>query len=287
MNEKDANLMQPGKAYVPMCQGGEGSGNFGHEGRPGEVGGSGPGGGSFPKSEKSDRVSIPQKIYHGTANAEVSISEYRGKGQYGQSQTLAGTGVYFTSDPELAQVYADRSKERRGEYSTGSPKVIGVEIDPESAVIYDYDKPADINEVRDLTSSWADWGEVDSSDDIDVDDPESRTSRADKIVSDAFERSLDPDWVGSESGKAGTLGYALEQVRVDLLDANLMATEDAAGDLSNRLSERGYNVVHYVTGFKKGDPYAATEKNTENWVVLDKSALKPTEEIKNLKWRSK
>jgi hypothetical protein len=49
---KDANLMQPGKAYVPVGSkveqhkhGGEGSGNFGHEGRPGEIGGSGPGGG--------------------------------------------------------------------------------------------------------------------------------------------------------------------------------------------------------------------------------------------------
>lgn len=45
MDDKDANLMTPGKAFVPMCQGGSGSGNFGHEGRPGEVGGSGDGGG--------------------------------------------------------------------------------------------------------------------------------------------------------------------------------------------------------------------------------------------------
>lgn len=44
MDDKDANLMTPGKGFVPMMQGGEGSGNFGHEGRPGEVGGSGSGG---------------------------------------------------------------------------------------------------------------------------------------------------------------------------------------------------------------------------------------------------
>ena len=47
---KDANLMTPGKAFVPMCQGGAGSGNFGHEGRPGEVGGSG--GGASARAEK-------------------------------------------------------------------------------------------------------------------------------------------------------------------------------------------------------------------------------------------
>lgn len=44
MKEKDANVITPGTAYVPHCQGGEGSGNFDHEGRPGEVGGSGGGG---------------------------------------------------------------------------------------------------------------------------------------------------------------------------------------------------------------------------------------------------
>ena len=37
---EDANLMTPGKAFVPMTQGGSGSGNFNHGGRPGEVGGS-------------------------------------------------------------------------------------------------------------------------------------------------------------------------------------------------------------------------------------------------------
>jgi len=54
--ENDANLMQPGRAYVPtgsnveqVRDGGAGSGNFGHAGRPGEVGGSGPGGGGSTK----------------------------------------------------------------------------------------------------------------------------------------------------------------------------------------------------------------------------------------------
>ena len=58
IEENDANLMAPGKAYVPVGSvmeqhkhGGEGSGNFGHAGRPGEVGGSGPGGTpSVPKT---------------------------------------------------------------------------------------------------------------------------------------------------------------------------------------------------------------------------------------------
>jgi hypothetical protein len=62
----DANLMTPGKAFVPVGfvmeqhkQGGEGSGNFGHEGRPGEVGGSGPGGVSFtPAKTRQDAESF-------------------------------------------------------------------------------------------------------------------------------------------------------------------------------------------------------------------------------------
>jgi hypothetical protein len=64
--ENDANLMMPGRAYVPtgskteqVKDGGPGSGNFGHEGRPGEVGGSGEGGGS---SSKTSETKSPSKI---------------------------------------------------------------------------------------------------------------------------------------------------------------------------------------------------------------------------------
>jgi hypothetical protein len=62
MEENDANLMQPGRAFVPqgskveqLKHGGEGSGNFGHAGRPGEVGGSGEGGGGNAEKQSAAR----------------------------------------------------------------------------------------------------------------------------------------------------------------------------------------------------------------------------------------
>jgi len=45
-------VIKAGPSVVVLCKGGEGSGNFGHEGRPGEIGGSGEGGAD---------------VYHGTA----------------------------------------------------------------------------------------------------------------------------------------------------------------------------------------------------------------------------
>ena len=49
-----------------MQDGGEGSGNFNHEGRPGKVGGSGEGGGSSSKSESKEKSytgKISRKVY--------------------------------------------------------------------------------------------------------------------------------------------------------------------------------------------------------------------------------
>lgn len=67
-NENDANLMFPGRAFVPVgskvesvTQGGSGSGNFGHGGRPGERGGSGEGAGGnahITRLKESTKVSM-------------------------------------------------------------------------------------------------------------------------------------------------------------------------------------------------------------------------------------
>jgi hypothetical protein len=53
---EDPDVLDALEREVVVCKGGPGSGNFGHEGRPGEVGGSGPGGGEKVSSEM-DRLS--------------------------------------------------------------------------------------------------------------------------------------------------------------------------------------------------------------------------------------
>jgi len=65
------------KAIVVISKGGEGSGNFGHEGRPGEVGGSGAGGGSsLPEKMTEPHLSI-QQTSGGSRKAGIYIeSQY-------------------------------------------------------------------------------------------------------------------------------------------------------------------------------------------------------------------
>ena len=73
--------VQPGKAYVPVCQGGEGSGNFGHEGRPGEVGGSGEGGGSITGRDTIGHNKIKQieSQIHSRSSEHAAIYSKDGK----------------------------------------------------------------------------------------------------------------------------------------------------------------------------------------------------------------
>jgi hypothetical protein len=69
-----------------VTKGGPGSGNFGHEGRPGEVGGSGEGGGGVSN----------QQVYHG-----------------GTSEHSAAV-TYYTINKEMAQSYVEMSNDRFG-----------------------------------------------------------------------------------------------------------------------------------------------------------------------------
>jgi len=99
--------------------GGAGSGNFGHAGRPGEVGGSasGSGGGSgetraavrtstpqfkswFKDSQVVDEDGDPLRVYHGTTH---DIAVFKAAGAEGLNpESDWGAGVYFTSDPDDA-----------------------------------------------------------------------------------------------------------------------------------------------------------------------------------------
>ncbi|EPS56758.1 TPA: anti-CBASS protein Acb1 family protein [Clostridium botulinum] len=51
-DDNDINFNLPLGDMLPATDGGKGSGNFGHQGRPGEIGGSGEGGGSGSEAEK-------------------------------------------------------------------------------------------------------------------------------------------------------------------------------------------------------------------------------------------
>lgn len=110
-------------------KGGLGSGNFGHEGRPGEVGGSGPGGGSGKQAYKVDITShefvkwfgdsrivnpdgTPLVVYKGFKNIKPIDPEtdiVAGEVAFFPDDELRGgriePGIYFTPDITVAQHY--------------------------------------------------------------------------------------------------------------------------------------------------------------------------------------
>ena len=88
-------------------KGGEGSGNFGHEGRPGLVGGSGPGGGSGAGGEgASTQTGERGQIYYRGTSYNVAVSLKREGIKRGDSFYGRPPSVYFCSSPEEAAVYA-------------------------------------------------------------------------------------------------------------------------------------------------------------------------------------
>lgn len=85
-------------------KGGEGSGNFGHEGRPGEVGGSGPGGGSGGGFRDSGREYKPSagtsaveiRVRQGVDSGKAKISEEIKEGDtYGAHLTAEQNGQIY------------------------------------------------------------------------------------------------------------------------------------------------------------------------------------------------
>lgn len=90
---------------LTALKGGAGSGNFGHSGRPGKVGGSGSGGVSVSRDRNLSAAQLQAKGY---------IPVYRGTGKEGlaeirpSSEGMMGPGVYFYDSPIQAAPYAER-----------------------------------------------------------------------------------------------------------------------------------------------------------------------------------
>jgi len=93
------NFKLPSSDILPSFDGGEGSGNFGHEGRPGELGGSGEGGESAKTTNNLDKP-LKLKISNGkikiTGNVKVKVE---GEGDY-----------YLAKDSEITKIVAFAGK---------------------------------------------------------------------------------------------------------------------------------------------------------------------------------
>lgn len=135
MQEKDANTMTPGKAYAPICQGGDGSGNFGHDGRPGERGGSGEGGGSAPVKAAGSSASTDKSLISsmskasnrdtGTkiaADTEKGLSEHLAYGQSDAIQNSEEVGHY------TGVGYAGMNSYLRGDITEEKAKTLQVPV---------------------------------------------------------------------------------------------------------------------------------------------------------------
>ena len=79
-------------------KGGDGSGNFGHDGRPGEVGGSGEGGGGGADSDSSERASRARASYKPASKQSQDIADKR------ESELSKTIGGKRTTDNEAFDV---------------------------------------------------------------------------------------------------------------------------------------------------------------------------------------
>ena len=97
-------------SLLPKMRGGQGSGNFGHEGRPGSVGGSG------------DNTSInedSQEFLHGTTSEFVDGIKLHGllASKMGQGQGVApemGPHVFFSNQRPTAEYWGENAVENNG-----------------------------------------------------------------------------------------------------------------------------------------------------------------------------
>lgn len=135
-------------------KGGPGSGNFGHSGRPGLVGGSAPAGKGvkspsfkrwFGDSKVVNEDGTPRVLYHGTPHA--GFTEFD-PGLSEDMNLAYGKGVYLTEDPAAASGYA-RMGASWGNADTGDAS--GASVYPVYARIenpFDMQKVYDFEEVK-------------------------------------------------------------------------------------------------------------------------------------------
>lgn len=117
------------KEITIILKGGSGSGNFGHEGRPGEVGGSsteGGGVGSISAWDSDFNKDGAVYVYHGTT--EKAIKSILSKGlKVGKPWMDRNPSVYFTVDKAEASRWSHIAESRRS-VSNASNKHIVIEF---------------------------------------------------------------------------------------------------------------------------------------------------------------
>ena len=134
-------------------KGGEGSGNYGHEGRPGEVGGSGPGGGG---SSGVDDYSSDSRFYVNPPESKRPPKGYLAHGERGGDLVLGQgeEGMWVTNNVEHAGSFGDKV------VFVETPKNIKRSGDLVGDANYFRGQGNKIETVDELTSK--DWGNIKS-----------------------------------------------------------------------------------------------------------------------------
>lgn len=218
MNEKDANLMTPGKAFVPMCQGGEGSGNFGHAGRPGEVGGSGPGGGSITVGSKQISVSEDQYIKDAYRESTGKDLEFDGSNgidvrYYGDKDPMSeyGHAMFVNADKEhRVSGYGDTryAYDRSTGTDIEDTKAEFIEKwdeDRESGLIPQSDVGADFNDI----SGEEMWSSVNPDDIVDS----AGFWDEGKLMQWYYERIAEPNGIGAVNTNDGSIVWDADLIK--------------------------------------------------------------------------
>ena len=133
-----ANVANIVKGVQSKCDGGPGSGNFGHEGRPGEIGGSAPDGSADSKKSTEKTAKLKEGFKHLKPNqkyAYISRSGIIPKGELESLKEGIRTGDQASTDKlsEYEQMYFDSAEYGR------TVKTLDVEMRDEVAAMSDAD----------------------------------------------------------------------------------------------------------------------------------------------------
>lgn len=202
----DKNLIKPSMIETSVAKGGPGSGNFGHEGRPGERGGSGSGGGIGTVAVNADglRAGITlaaDRPYTGTQNAKdmatdahnVYEAEYYANpedGAYGQKGSVPPL-----ASQEEAQSLADKIMAK---YGGDKPPTVEVSVTKPYALDNELDASG--------TAGATHGGEVPHSYEIELDPKYGMTQQ---VLIHELAHALNQDQGGNGHGKYFRETYAL------------------------------------------------------------------------------
>lgn len=230
------------KALDPDClKGGEGSGNFGHEGRPGEIGGSGGGEGADKEADKTtESHSSFGKVRPGDVHRSLLAAGYKSKGSKdsGIGMRATNTHHYEHDDGHKASVVSSGSRVNFVNTHTNDPE-----------------------EHERMANHFAKLKERSKSTDSELEKVDDKQEAVDSLTKEdevEIEKALDPDCLKGGPG-SGNFGHEGRPGEIGGSGGG-SGSERQGGISAQRSAGGGSGPLHVSSGDEKPSPAGKTDE---------------------------